>query len=190
MNSYEEIKETILKLQEKVESLEKENQELKSGEKKEIEPEVNARQFEILNNIGDYAVEEIKKIFEETPIKAAAICIDKSITIHSHGTNISSACMESFDGISEEGFSAALEVFTNPRRIAILKVLIDHPSLTATEITQKTGLVGGQLYHHLTNLENAGLIIKESEKYKVHVHTQGLLISLFAVIGRMNIAKN
>jgi len=185
----DEIKETMQKLQEKIEKLEKENQELKNNNEIK-EPEKNERQFEILDDIGNYAVQEIKKIIEETPVKAVAICIDKTVTIHSSGTNISSACMESFDDINEEGTAAALEIFTNPRRIAILKVLIAHPSLTATEITQKTGLVGGQLYHHLSNLENAGLIIKENEKYKVHVYAQGILVSLQAVLGRMNIAKN
>ena len=186
MNSYEEIKETILKLQEKIESLEQENKELK----KDKEPKKNTKHIEILGNIGNDAAEKMKKIFEETNILAAAACISKSVTLHNNGTSINSACIESFDEIDEEGLSAAAEVFTNPRRIAILKVLIAHQDLTATEITQKTGLVGGQLYHHLSNLENAGLIVKQNEKYKVYTNTQGILISLYAVLGGMNIAKS
>ena len=186
-NDYEEIKNTILKLQEKVEKLEKENKELK-GETNE--PQANTKQWEYLDNAGKYASDEMNKILEENNnIIATAMCIRKlNIPNFTNGTSISSTCIESIDNISEEGISAALEVFTNPRRIAILKVLMGQ-RLTATEITQKTGLVGGQLYHHLSNLDNAGLIIKEDEKYRAHPDAPALLIGLYATLGGMKIAR-
>jgi len=187
----DEIKETMQKLQEKIEKLEKENRELKSGEKDDEKKGLDAKHSEIFDNIGKYADQEMDKVIGENGIKAMAVCISKSIMFKGSGTCISTSYIESFDDLSEEGLSAAVEVFTNPRRIAILKVLISNPdSLTATEITQKTGLVGGQLYHHLSNLENAGLVIKDNEKYKVHGSAHGLLISLYAVVGGMKIAKN
>lgn len=188
--NYDEIKEAIQKLQEKMEALEKENQKPKEEEEKK-EENIYADHREAFDNAGDYASQEMDKILGKNGVKAMAMCISKSIMFSGSGTCISSACIESFDDISEEGLSAAVEVFTNPRRIAILKILIAHPeTLTATEITQRTGLVGGQLYHHLSNLENAGLVIKENEKYRAHGSAHGLLISLYAVVGRMNIAKN
>ena len=98
----------------------------------------------------------------------------------------------SFDEFPEESIAAALDVFTNPRRITILKVLISgiqNAEMTATEISQRTGLQSGQLYHHLSILESAKLIIKTAEKYKADNRTQGLLCGLFAVIGGMDIAR-
>ena len=190
-NNYDEIKEALQKLQEKVEILEKENQELKSGTSEVKEPEENNKHFEFLDKAGNLASDEMDKIFEEnSEIIATSMCITKTkIPNFTSGTTMSSSCIDSFDEISEEGLSAALEVFTNPRRINILKVLMSQP-LTATEITQKTGLVGGQLYHHLSNLENAGLIIKENEKYRNHPDAPKFLICLYAALGGMKIARN
>ena len=94
-----------------------------------------------------------------------------------------------FDDLNEEGLSAALDVYTNPRRIAILKVLVGI-EMTASEISQRTGLQGGQLYHHLSILESAKLIIKTHDRYKNDMRVQGLLCGLFAVIGGMDIARN
>jgi DNA-binding transcriptional ArsR family regulator len=95
----------------------------------------------------------------------------------------------SLDDLNEEGLAAALDVYTNPRRIAILKVLVKAEMMSATEISQRTGLQSGQLYHHLSILESAGLIIKTAEKYKADKRTQGILCGLFAVIGGMDIAR-
>ena len=181
-NEVDEIKLTMQKLQEKIEKLEKENQELKSGEKEE--PNENKKHIEILDNISKYASNEMEKIFEvNNSITGASICISKSKTIHSNETNITSTCIKSFDEIDEEKLANALEIFTNPRRIAILKVLIAKSELTATEITQKTGLVGGQLYHHLNTLATQNLITKENEKYKVPPCVQGMLLDLYNSFG-------
>ena len=186
----DEIKEAIKKLQEEVAQLKKENQDLKENGKENKEPLLNEKHSEIIDAVGKYASQEMDKGLSENGVKAMAICISKSIVYNGSGATVSAACVDSFNESSEEGISAAVEVFANPRRIAILKVLIEeNGSLTATEITQKTGLVGGQLYHHLNNLENAGLIIKENEKYKADGSTHGLLIRLYAVLGGMKLAR-
>ena len=185
----DEIKNMLQKLQEEVALLKKENKDLKNDKnEEEKEPECDSKQMEMIDDVGNYAAQEMDKILSENGVRAIAMCISKSIMFKGNGTAISTSCIESFDDISEEGMAAAVEVFTNPRRIAILKVLIAE-TLTATEITQKTGLVGGQLYHHLANLENAGLIVKENDKYMAHGSAHGLLISLYAVIGRMKLAR-
>jgi DNA-binding transcriptional ArsR family regulator len=182
-----DITQALKKLQDEIAQLKKENDDLKSGKNNE-DLQVNNRHSEVTDNVGKYASDEIDKILDENGVKAMAICISKSIMFAGSGTAVSSSCIESFDDISEEGIAAAAEVFTNPRRIAILKVLIAE-TLTATEITLRTGLVGGQLYHHLANLENAGLVIKENEKYKADGSAHGLLIRLHAVLGGMKLAR-
>jgi len=92
------------------------------------------------------------------------------------------------DDISEDGLAAALDVFTNPRRIAVLKLLTPR-FMTAAEISRETGLIGGQLYHHLSCLENAGLIRKEADRYRTLGSAQSLLCGLSAAVGGMDIAK-
>ena len=191
-DNYDEIKDALKLLQEKVEKLEKENKELK-GENVEIPKECSVDPMEKYRNELTKLENEISglmnQICDETEYKMIAMCISK-VRINSRfgGTDVSLSYSKSFDSICVEGIAAAAEVFTNPRRIEILKVLA-FDDLTASEIAQKTGLVGGQLYHHLSNLENAGLISKENDKYKAAQGTYGLLTSLLAVLGRMKIAK-
>jgi DNA-binding transcriptional ArsR family regulator len=105
------------------------------------------------------------------------------------GHGIGTSFFNSLDNISEDGLSAALEPFSNPRRITILKALIEKP-LTANELAKKTGLIGGQLYHHLSNLEKAGMINKEADKYHADGQIQGILAGLIAAIGGTKIARN
>lgn len=100
----------------------------------------------------------------------------------------SSTCIEdNIDDIDEDVLAVKLEPFTNPKRIAILKAL-QNEDLTATDISMKTRCVGGQLYHHLNNLVNAGLIYKESDKFKIGHQT--ILIALNTVICLINNAPN
>ena len=93
------------------------------------------------------------------------------------------------DDLNEEGLSAALDVFTNPRRISILKVLAKG-DMSAPEIGQITNLKSGQLHHHLSTLESAKLIVKTADKYKVDDRVQGWLYGLFAIIGNMEITRS
>jgi hypothetical protein len=62
--------------------------------------------------------------------------------------------------------------------------------MTSGELSQKTGCVGGQLYHHLANLENAGLIAKEGDRYAVKEMAMGKLLGLATVTGGLPMAKN
>jgi len=142
------------------------------------------------------AREDLGKVYEEIVNEEKIHSITTYVSIGRHfdtgkavmlcsGTGMFS----SFDDLNEEGLSAALDVYTNPRRIAILKVLVKG-EMTASEISHHTGLQSGQLYHHLSILESAKLIIKTAEKYKADKRVQGLLCGLFAVIGGMDIARN
>ena len=100
----------------------------------------------------------------------------------------SSSFMTTMDSMDEDGLAAALEPFTNPRRIKLLKVLLER-ELPANEISQVTGLVGGQLYHHLQNLESAGLIEKTHDKYKATTSAESTLCLLYTAIGGTKIAR-
>lgn len=88
----------------------------------------------------------------------------------------------------EEKISTILEIFTNPRRIRIIKNLIAKP-LHANEISQATGLVGGQLYHHLNILEDANFIEKNNDKYQTNGGTIGLLTALTSLVSGVNMGK-
>jgi len=193
-NDYDEIKNVLQVLQDKVEKLEKENRELKSANEeppKENPVDPLEKYRDEWTKLENEVAALMSKICEETEFKMMAMCISKisktRLSQRFGGTDVSLSYSKSFDDMSEEGMAAAAEVFTNPRRIAILKILA-FDDLTASEIALKAGLVGGQLYHHLASLENAGLISKENDKFKAGRGTYGLLISLYAVFGRMKIA--
>lgn len=186
-----EIKNEMQKLQEEIEKLKRENQALKE-EKGQAEEKPGLLQ-EYAAEL-DEAMKPVKKlldkIFEENKIEAMATCISKiHIPERTSGTNLNTAVLKSIDDdFNEESFAAACEVFTNPRRLTILKLLIKE-NLTASGIGQKTGLVGGQLYHHLTNLENAGLIKKDGDIYMIMPQVCEMLIEMYTVCGMMKIAK-
>jgi len=93
------------------------------------------------------------------------------------------ACGDAFE-YPEDVISSALDVFSNPRRINVLKVLMAGDS-TASELSQKTGLIGGQLYHHLSILESAKLIYKHHDRYVINASAQIMLSSIYAAIGGM-----
>lgn len=137
---------------------------------------------------------EYGKILHEENIHSITtyVSVGKSIDTGKVGMLCSGIGMfSSFDELNEEGLAAALDVYTNPRRIAILKALVKAGEMSATEISQRTGLQSGQLYHHLSILESAKLIIKNTtdNKYKADPKTQGQLCGLYAVIGGMDIAR-
>jgi len=130
---------------------------------------------------------DIMKTFADRERVFIATCITAT-SYNGQGNGTGTSYFNSLDSIDEDSLSASLEPFTNPRRIALLKVLIDRP-LTVSEITHDTGLVGGQLYHHLTNLIEAGLINKKGDKYYACGQTQGLIAGLIAAIGGTKIAQ-
>ncbi|MGE5578938.1 MAG: ArsR/SmtB family transcription factor [Bacillota bacterium] len=55
---------------------------------------------------------------------------------------------------------AFASAFTNPGRLKIMRA-VSHGSCTAAELAEETGLVGGQLYHHLKELVHGGFVLQE-----------------------------
>jgi len=145
-----------------------------------LQDEINAQQDENVSLMG-------KMLIDNDGIKAlTAILI---ATKFDKLSKVISTCVcASLDDINEDGLSAALEPFTNPRRVKLLKVLIEK-DLPANEISQTTGLVGGQLYHHLQNLESAGLIEKLADRYRATDSAKSVLCAVYTAIGGMRIAQ-
>ena len=189
-SGFDDMKDEIKKLQEEIEKLKSENKKLKENAPEKI-PDVFEEYRVELDEHLNAIVKLMDKVFDENQNKvdALAVCISKTRNAFGGGnTSIVTACWKAIEELHEEGFAAACEVFTNPRRISILKILAKE-KLTASEIGQKTGLVGGQLYHHLASLENSGFIKKIDDKYETTPDVQGLLIKLYACLGSTKIAR-
>ena len=131
-------------------------------------------------------MEIMKKIVNEKDTALAASMSASRFAGQSY--RINTTYFSDIDDINEEALAAALEPFTNPRRVTLLKALFAR-ELTPSEISQKTGLVGGQLYHHLSGLETAGLIEKKKDRYQVTANAQGILISLISALGEQNLVN-
>lgn len=150
--------------------------------------EIDSKVHEKQNELGELLKTNIN---HDTNLKAIA----NSMSVSKFGfskepviTSTSFYCT-SMNQLDEDGLAAALEPFTNPRRIKLLKVLMEK-ILPANEISQATGLVGGQLYHHLQNLESAGLIVKMQDKYMATPDAKSTLCMLYSAIGGTKIARN
>ena len=188
----QEIKKEIDKLKSEIEQLKSENSKLSKleAEKTESLPDIFEEYKDELDKSETAIIKLMDKIFDENKnkVSALAVCISTARTASGISRGVSTACWKDIEELSEEGFAAACEVFTNPRRLAILKALAKG-KLTASEIGQKTGLVGGQLYHHLASLENSEFIQKVDDKYANISYAEQLLIALYACLGGMKIAK-
>jgi sugar-specific transcriptional regulator TrmB len=185
-----DVKNELQKLQEEIEKLKKENQALREEKKKiEEEPDFLREYAAELNESVQPVALIMKKIFAQNKIDAMAMCISNTRTgVNSDELHVTTAYLKSIEDFNEESFSAACETFANPRRLSILKLLVKE-KLTASEIGQKTGLVGGQLYHHLSSLENASLIKKDGDKYESHPVLCSMLIDMCAAFGGVPTAK-
>ncbi|MCL2373430.1 MAG: winged helix-turn-helix domain-containing protein, partial [Defluviitaleaceae bacterium] len=138
----------------------------------------------------DKAQDEMGKVLKSFVAEGAvaASVLVSSTAYDKNGVGASLCVFHTLDDLVEDGLSAALDPFTNPRRITILKLLIPQ-GMTASEISKKTGLIGGQLYHHLSCLESADLIEKRGDTYHTKGYTQALLCGLSAAVGGMKIAN-
>lgn len=178
----------ITELEEKLGLLQKELNLLKGETEKPLQEERDPfREFKDRLEEAQKEVLLIEKEMVEAGVEAVSTTIGVS-KFNGEGTGIGTSVFGSLNDLDEDRMAAALDVFTNPRRITILKLLIPE-ALTASEISQRTGLVGGQLYHHLTCLENAKLIEKERDRYRTVGSTQTLLCGLYAAIGGMEISR-
>ena len=157
-----------------------------NGVRSEEEDKRLTRAHERVKELGEEMATVFNGLIDEGVIELAAF----TLVTHKDG-GYSTSWKTTNDirtGIDEEKLATALDVFTNPRRIGIIK-LLHGQTLTGSEISQKSGLVGGQLYHHINILENSGLIQKEGDKYRAEKRALQLLAALSAAVGGMKLAR-
>ena len=86
------------------------------------------------------------------------------------------------DKIDENAVAAAIDAFSSPKRINIIKALLAKKYLSSNELTMKTGCIGGQLYHHLSALENARIICKSSEMYTLNSYGKNTITAILCLV--------
>ena len=113
---------------------------------------------------------ELAQIMKEIINAETGVCISASFSVNNaEHDNLSESVFYSIDNnsqiesIDETKVAAAVEAFSSPKRINILKALMLKKFLSSNELTMKTGCIGGQLYHHLSILEAAKIICKNKE---------------------------
>ena len=89
---------------------------------------------------------------------------------------------EKIEKIDENRVSSALEAYSSPKRVNILKLLMSKKALPSNELTMKTGCIGGQLYHHLSVLENARIICKSGEMYTLTDYGRNMTGQVFGMV--------
>jgi predicted transcriptional regulator len=181
-----ELENQVAIIQNEIERIKKEDSEPRMPSKgvyNKYKERLEAARTDLFNLYGEIVHEE--SIHSLTTYVSVGRFSDNRIGMLCCGTG----SFSSLDELNEEGLSAALDVYTNPRRITILKELVKG-EMTASEISRRTGLQSGQLYHHLSILESAKLIVKTADKYSADTKTQGILCGLCSVVGGMDIANS
>jgi len=84
--------------------------------------------------------------------------------------------------IDENAVAAAIDAFSSPKRINIIKALLAEKYLSSNELTMKTGCIGGQLYHHLSALENARIICKSNEMYTLTPYGKNMITAILCLV--------
>ena len=62
--------------------------------------------------------------------------------------------------VSDEEMVAFASAFTNSGRLKIMRA-VSRSGRTSAELSEETGLVGGQLYHHLKELVRGGFVLQQ-----------------------------
>ena len=88
---------------------------------------------------------------------------------------------EKIEALDEKKLAAVLEAFSSPRRLKIIKLLMANDRLSSNELTMKTGCIGGQLYHHISILEAAGILCKIDELYALSSYGRSMAAKIFCV---------
>jgi len=129
--------------------------------------------------------DELLQIMKEM-IKEGGICMSAIFTVGGEeygGLSESVLCsVENVEKIDESKISAAVEAFSSPKRIAIIKALIAKKYLSSNELTMKTGCIGGQLYHHLSNLEAAQIVCKSNELYTLTDSGRNIINGILGIV--------
>jgi hypothetical protein len=128
---------------------------------------------------------ELLQIMKEM-IKESGICMSAVFSVGGEeygGLSETVFCsVDNIEKIDESKISAAVEAFSSPKRIAIIKALIAKKFLSSNELTMKTGCIGGQLYHHLSNLEAAQIVCKSNEMYTLTDSGRNIINGILGIV--------
>ena len=142
-----------------------------------------------LKEKSDELTQIMKDMINTVNSPETGVCMSAvfSVSGKEHG-DLRQACFYSVDNIDkineidETKLAGTVEAFSSPKRIAIIKVLMSKKLLSSNELTMKTGCIGGQLYHHLSILENAKIICKSNELYTLTDYGRNVTSQIFAIV--------
>ena len=178
----------LLQIQQNLDALQKQIDNMKSAPEPEIE--IPKPQSDGLRDKLKEKSNELMQIMKDIiNTDESGICMSAvfSVSGGEHG-NLSEAFFYSVDSqdkinaIDEAKLAGAVEAFSSQKRIAILKVLISKKFLSSNELTMKTGCIGGQLYHHLSILENSKIICKSNELYTLTDYGRNTINQIFGIV--------
>ena len=179
----------LLQIQQNLDALQKQIDSMKSVPEPEIEippPQSDAlARFKLKEKAGELT-QIMKEILNS---RESGICMSAGFSVsgEQHG-DLSGAFFYSVDGanqidaIDEVKISETIEAFSSPKRISIIKVLMSKKFLSSNELTMKTGCIGGQLYHHLSILENAKIVGKSNEMYTLTDYGRNITNQIFGIV--------
>jgi len=180
----------LLQIQQNLDALQKQIDNMKSTPESVIElPKIQSDGLrDKLKEKSDEFLRIMKDIIN-TGTDESGICMSAvfSVSGKEHG-DLSEAVYYSVDSIDkinaidETKLAEAVEAFSSPKRIAILKVLMSKKFLSSNELTMKTGCIGGQLYHHLSILENSKIICKNNELYTLTDYGRNIISQIFGIV--------
>lgn len=158
----EELGKSVEELQNRLKSLEAQVQEIREmlprtvvSEEKEASP---PRTVIVEEREEPWEVVEIEKVMKKwyDAVKKEVIV---SASRDEHGGWVNTSVVESLTKLPIDKVVFLLSPFSNEQRLKILLQLCEYPK-SATDLTNATGLQGGQLYHHLEELMGARYIEK------------------------------
>lgn len=99
------------------------------------------------------------------------------------------ACISSIDhtlnNYENSEMANIINAYANEERLNIIKLLLQN-SMTAKEIMDKLSFkTTGKLYHHLSILENLGIIYKKNEVYHIQGYAIGVSIMMLDSAARL-----
>ena len=98
------------------------------------------------------------------------------------------ACISQIDlslNYNSTELAKILEAYANEDRLNIIKLLLES-ALSAKELMEKLNFkTTGKLYHHLSILENLGIIYKNNEVYHLHSYSIGCSIMIINSASRL-----
>lgn len=143
-----------------------------------------------------YTTDVLQKFFNGSPyiepddlgeniLTFAGKYVSKNGSVNSRfGACISSINYTLFEYHSSE-LSKIIDAYGNEERLNIIKQLLQN-SMTAKELMQQLSFkTTGKLYHHLSILENLGIIYKKNEVYHIQGYAIGVSIMILDSAARL-----